>query len=102
MGSVLPRGVAYTNNYCEAAMRVLKDKVLLRTKAFNALQLVDFVITRQENFYERRLIDVANNRLDNVRHSKYLYLSKKSIEVTKHSKYIFPPQVNPKRMTLTR
>jgi len=28
-----------TNNYCESVMRVMKDQVLQRTKAFNVLQL---------------------------------------------------------------
>ena len=35
-----------TNNYCEAAMKVLKDCVLQRTKAYNILQLADFISTR--------------------------------------------------------
>ncbi|XP_064622685.1 uncharacterized protein LOC135484914 [Lineus longissimus] len=66
-----------TNNFCEAAMRVLKEKILLRMKAYNALQLVEFVVTRLESFYERRLVDVANNRLDYVRHSKYFPVDNK-------------------------
>lgn len=39
-----------TNNFCETAMRVLKDRVLNRTKAFNVQQLVDFVCTRMEMY----------------------------------------------------
>ena len=50
-----------TNNFCEAAMSILKDKILCRLKAFNSNQLVDFILTRLEHYYERRLIDVANN-----------------------------------------
>ena len=63
-----------TNNYCEAA-------VLMRRKAFNALQLVDFIVTRMESFYERRIIDFANSRLNYVRHSKYLAFTKSEINL---------------------
>lgn len=51
-----------TNNFVESAVKVVKEKVLHRLKAFNATQLVDFVITRIEVYYIRRLTDVANNR----------------------------------------
>ena len=61
-----------TNNYCESAMRVLKYKVLSRTKAFNVPQLADFVSNHLEDYYERRVIDVANGRLDNVASSKHM------------------------------
>ena len=65
-----------TNNYCESAMRVMKDKVLQRTKAFNVLQLADFIVTRLDSHYQCRLIDVANNRLDTSRTSRFLASSK--------------------------
>lgn len=51
-----------TNNFVESAVKVVKEKVLHRLKAFNVTQLVDFVITRMEAYYIRRLTDVANNR----------------------------------------
>lgn len=43
-------------------MRVLKDKVFERVKAFNLVQMTDFVITRLEGYYERKLLDAAHNR----------------------------------------
>lgn len=52
-----------TNNYVESAMRVVKDKVLYRLKAYNLTQLVDFITTRFEAYYIRRLTDYANNRV---------------------------------------
>lgn len=52
-----------TNNYVESAMRVLKDQVLYRLKAYNITQLMDFITTRLEAYYCRRLIDAANNRI---------------------------------------
>ncbi|KAL2096943.1 hypothetical protein ACEWY4_006150 [Coilia grayii] len=44
--SGLPTRGHHTNNFAEGAMRVLKDKVLHRLKAYNITQLVDFVHTR--------------------------------------------------------
>ncbi|KAJ8278540.1 hypothetical protein GJAV_G00088710 [Gymnothorax javanicus] len=64
----------HTNNFCEAAVCVLQEKILMRTKAFNALQLVHFIVGRMECFYERKLLDMANNRPDKVRNSKYMAL----------------------------
>lgn len=58
----LPTRGHHTNNFSEGAMRVLKDKVLHRLKAYNLTQLVDFVHTRLEAHYARRLTDEANNR----------------------------------------
>jgi MULE transposase domain len=51
-----------TNNYVEAAMRILKDQVLHRVKAFNIVQLVEFVTTRLDAHYRRKLLNGANNR----------------------------------------
>ncbi|XP_041461611.1 uncharacterized protein LOC121412915 [Lytechinus variegatus] len=61
-----------TNNFAESAMRIMKDQILERTKAYNVIQLVDFIVTRLETYYERRLIDVCNNRLDRVLQSRFL------------------------------
>ena len=52
-----------TNNYAEAGMRILKDNIFNRTKAYNLCQLIDFLVNRLPAFYERKLTDVANNRL---------------------------------------
>lgn len=41
-------------------MRVLKDQVLCRLKAYNITQLMDFITTRLEAYYCRRLIDATN------------------------------------------
>lgn len=61
-----------TNNYCESAMRVVKDKILFRLKAFNVVQLCHFIIERMEKFYENRLVDIALNRINYAKHWKYL------------------------------
>ncbi|XP_011669803.2 uncharacterized protein LOC105440902 [Strongylocentrotus purpuratus] len=59
--SLLVRG-NNTNNYAEAAMRVLKDNILHRTKAFNIPQLVHFILSRLGPHYQRKLVAVANQR----------------------------------------
>ncbi|XP_025105409.1 uncharacterized protein LOC112570910 [Pomacea canaliculata] len=62
-----------TNNYCEAAMHVLKDKIFCRTRAYNIQQLLDFLLTRFPAYYERRLLDLANGRRDVTVSRRYLY-----------------------------
>ncbi|PIK60343.1 hypothetical protein BSL78_02712 [Apostichopus japonicus] len=52
-----------TTAYCEASMRILKDKILHRLKAYNICQLMDFMLTRLEDYNTRKLTDIANNCL---------------------------------------
>lgn len=51
-----------TNNYIEASIRIFKDIVLQRCKAFNACALVEFISHILENYYKRRLLEFANSR----------------------------------------
>jgi len=51
-----------TNNYAEASIRVLKDIVLGRTKAFNVIALVEFCVNVFEKYLCSRLLNFANNR----------------------------------------
>jgi MULE transposase domain len=44
-----------TNNYCESTIRLYKDIVLGRCKAYNVVTLVDFTCTVMEDYYRRRL-----------------------------------------------
>ena len=60
-----------TNNTVESSIRILKEKIFARLKAFNLVQLIDFFLTRLEFYYERRLMNIANNRLDDLRQSRY-------------------------------
>ncbi|KAJ8972951.1 hypothetical protein NQ317_000785 [Molorchus minor] len=53
----------HTNNISEAAMRLLKEKIFNRVKAFNNIQLVDFLLSKFVDYYKRRLLDAAHNRL---------------------------------------
>ncbi|XP_029907617.1 uncharacterized protein LOC115359339 isoform X1 [Myripristis murdjan] len=60
------------SSFVESAVKVMKEKVLHRLKAYNATQLVDFVTSRMEGYYVRRLNDVANNRMAGLARAKPL------------------------------
>ena len=53
-----------TNNYAESGIRILKDIVFKRVKAYNLVQLFEFLSVTFELYYERRLLAVAHNRMD--------------------------------------
>ena len=53
-----------TNNYAESGIRILKDVVFRRIKAYNLVQLFEFLTVTFEMYYERRLLAVAHNRMD--------------------------------------
>ena len=53
-----------TNNYAESGIRILKDVVFRRVKAYNLVQLFEFLTVTFELYYERRLLAVAHNRMD--------------------------------------
>lgn len=50
------------NNFCEATIRILKDIVLSRMKAFNAVALLDFVASVWEEYFKTRILSHAYNR----------------------------------------
>ena len=45
-------------------MRILKDKIFNRKRAFNLVQLIDFICTRLDAYYERRLLDICGGKND--------------------------------------
>jgi hypothetical protein len=51
-----------TNNYAEASIRILKDIILNRTKAFNVVALVEFCTIVWERYCQARLLSFAHNR----------------------------------------
>ncbi|KAE8742487.1 hypothetical protein FOCC_FOCC011982 [Frankliniella occidentalis] len=55
---VLNRG-HHTNNYAEACIRVLKDIILSRTKAYNVTAMVDFIAKVWETYFESKLLHCA-------------------------------------------
>jgi len=56
-----------TNNYCEVAVRLYKDHVLGRVKAYNVLALIDLTSTALEDYYKRRLREFADSRNSSIR-----------------------------------
>lgn len=52
-----------TNNLSEAVMRMVKEKMFNRVKAFNDVQMVDFILNKFDQYYKVRLLDSLNNRL---------------------------------------
>lgn len=52
-----------TNNYAEASIRILKDIILGRTKAFNVPAMVDFIVSVWEVYFENRLLHYAYGRM---------------------------------------
>ena len=53
-----------TNNYAEAGIRILKDLVFSRVKAYNLVQMFSFVTECLELYYIRKILSVAHNRFD--------------------------------------
>ena len=54
----------HTNNYSEAGMKILKELVFSRVKAYNMVQVFHFLSETLESYYCRKLLSVSNNRLD--------------------------------------
>lgn len=59
--NLLTRG-NHTNNYCEASIRIFKDVVLQRCKAFNVCALIEFAATTLEKYHTNRILSYANSR----------------------------------------
>ena len=64
-GSVLSCGeTTPCNNYSETGIRILKDIVFQRIKAYNLIQVFEFLTVTFEMYYQAHLLAVAHNRLD--------------------------------------
>jgi hypothetical protein len=61
----------YTNNYAEASIRITKDILFRRQKAWNAIQLFQLVTKTVELYYQRRLLSFASNQFDHFISLKY-------------------------------
>lgn len=78
--NILTRG-NNTNNYAEASIRVLKEIVLCRTKAYNVVALVESVSKVWEEYFITRILDHAHVRKDEIQR-KYIELYKKMSNIT--------------------
>ena len=54
----------HTNNFSEAGMKILKELIFSRVKAYNMVQVFHFLSETLESYYCRKLLSVSNNRLD--------------------------------------
>ena len=75
---ILVRG-NHTNNYSEASMKILKELVFSRVKAYNMVQIFHFLSETFENYYCRKLLSISNNRLDTYVALRYQGLYSKKI-----------------------
>ena len=62
--SCVPMRGNTTNNFSETGIRILKDIVFRRIKAYNLIQVFDFITIIFESYYKARLLAIAHNRLD--------------------------------------
>ncbi|XP_065218331.1 uncharacterized protein LOC135844139 isoform X1 [Planococcus citri] len=70
----------HTNNFAEISIRLFKENVLDRVKAYNLVALLDFIVTTMEVFYKRKLREFYNSR----DRRKHLYLQ----EIFRRAEYI--------------
>ena len=63
-----------TNNYAEASIRVLKEIVFGRVKAYNLIQMFSFITSTMEIYYSNRLLDIAHSRYRPGTLLRYKYL----------------------------
>ena len=79
-------------------MKLLKERVLNRRKAYNLCQLVDFLVVRLTDYFEKKLIDVANNRLAQHALTSRFYPDHRDIDsedvvkVNNLNKHTLPPR----------
>lgn len=87
-----------TNNYCEIAVRLYKDHVLGRVKAYNVLALIDLTSTALEDYYKRRLRKFADSRNSSTRlmlqkmMKKVTYLKKDMIVQENYYEFLVPSE----------
>ena len=72
-----------TNNYAEAGIKVLKEIVFSRVKAYNLIEMVCFVTDTMDLYYQRRLLHLANNRIE--RYVSLRFCGMKSSAIPKES-----------------
>ena len=52
----------HTNNYAEAGIRILKEIIFGRIKAYNLIQMFQFITVTMEKYFINRLLDMAHSR----------------------------------------
>ena len=54
----------HTNNYAEAGIKILKELVFSRVKAYNLVQMFSFVTGVMDIYYNKKILSLANNRVE--------------------------------------
>ena len=62
--TILPIRGNHTNNYAEAGIKILKELVFSRVKAYHLIQMFSFVTEVMEMYYQKKLLSIGNNRVD--------------------------------------
>lgn len=81
-------------------VRIFKDIVLSRNKAYNAIALVDFICTSLEEYYLRRLRTFVNSRNDTARLlfedqlKRAVYINKNAIDKLPDNLFRVPSEIN--------
>ena len=70
----------HTNNYAEAGMRILKELVFSRIKAYNIIQMFHFITETMERYYQSKLLSVAHSRVDRFISLRYQGLNAKAYD----------------------
>ena len=83
-----------TNNIAEAGIRIIKDLIFGRIKAYNLVQMFQFVTDALENYMKRKLLNIAHNRFDYYISRKFKGLlaemvDKSSISIVSAEKFFY-------------
>ena len=76
--SLLIRG-NHTNNYAEAGIKILKELIFGRVKAYNLVQMFYLIVETLELYYKRTFVNIANNRLESYIAVRFQGLDAKKI-----------------------
>lgn len=93
----------HTNNYSEVSVRIFKENVLCRVKAYNVISLVDFCCTKLEEYYKKKCLEFSNDRKATARLyfesiiKKSNYIAKDKI-IVENEHYYVPSQNNQQLM----
>lgn len=85
-----------TNNYAEASIRIIKDILLNRTKAYNVVALLDFIMSVGEEYFTLRILNHAHGRhLETQRLytklcSKMIDINTSDVKKINESTYVIP------------
>lgn len=71
-----------TNNVAEAGIRIVKDLVFERIKAYNLVQMFGFITDTMELYYQNRLLQIAHNRISRPLIQKYGKHFKQAVDIT--------------------